>query len=201
MKTRALLWAIGLLSIAVAGCGSVHRGHLLPLPDEDTTFLKSARGVAVRKGGVAVVVAPINEVKEADAFYVVLFNQSGQWVNFRPSDVYMLDENMNRIEQLSRADRNFLLGARHVERPPAGIKADVFRWDRRLNVQGEWAAPLNPDAVVRTSVMSGGKRPFFVYFRKRSTKSPRLMLVVPGVQLGTTMEEHTFQFRFEVQKG
>jgi len=199
MKIRFVLSLAGI--VAVVGCGSIHGGHLVPIPDENSTFFNKSKGIAVLKQGVAVVVAPVNEVKEADAFYVVVFNKSGQWVNFDRNEIRLLDQFGNSYKPMTRQEQNFVLGSRYKPTPPFGLPGDVFRWDRTLNTQGDWVSPMSPETVTRTSVMHGGKAPLFVYFRRQSGKSPRLTLVIPNVELGSSLEKLTFVFRFEVQKG
>jgi hypothetical protein len=199
MKTRIAL-SIALFAAAF-GCGGVHRGHLFPVPDENSTFFNKSKGIAVLKQGVAVVVAPMNDVKEADAFYIVVFNKSGQWASFDRNEIRLLDQFGNSYKPMTRQEQNFVLGARFQPQPPFGIAGDVFRWDRTLNTQGDWVSPLNPEEVIKTSVMHGGKSPLFVFFRRQSGKSSRLTLVLPNVELGSSLEKLTYVFRFEVQKG
>lgn len=173
----------------------------MPIPDENSTFFNKSKGLATLKQGVAVVVAPMNDVKEADAFYIVVFNKSGQWVSFDRNEIRLLDQFGNSFKPMTRQEQNFVLGSRFQPQPPFGIVGDVFRWDRTLNIQGDWVTPLKPEEIVRTSVMHGGKAPFFVFFRRRSGKSPRLTLIFPDVELGSSREKLTFVFRFEVQRG
>ncbi|MBM3215275.1 hypothetical protein FJZ36_10220 [Candidatus Poribacteria bacterium] len=184
---------------AISGCTGIHEGHLFPVPDENTTFLPKSKGAAVSKNGVAVVVASMPDVKEADGFFVIIYNSSGQWVSFDRAAVRLLDHNGQSFKPLTRQEQNFLLGARFQPKPPIGIKGDIFRWDRTLSVQGDWVSPLNPEEVIRTSVMHGGKAPFYVYFRRQSGRSPRLTLIIPNVELGSSMEKLTYVFRFAVQ--
>lgn len=191
---------VTILVAAFLSCGGVHRGHLFPVPDENTTFLKDSKGAAVLRSGVAVVCAPLNEVKEADGFYIVLFNKTGQFISFDRNQVRLLDDNGNSYRQLSKSERNALLGGKFQPKPPMGIRAEVFRWDRTLAVEGDWVSPLKPEEIMKTSVMNGGKLPFFVFFRRVSGKSSRLTLFIPGVEIGGTMDKETFVFRFEVQK-
>jgi hypothetical protein len=174
---------------------------MFAVPGLDARPLEKSRGVVAIKKGVAVIAAAQNEVKEADAFYLVVYNRSGQFISLDRSQIRLLDHNGKEYKPLSKSQKNFLLGARYTPRPPVGIKGDVFRYDRSMQDFGDISvSPLNPGEIFRKKIMPGSRSAFFVYFRKRSIASPVLTLIVPQIELGGTREKITFLFKFEVQR-
>ena len=68
----------------LAGCGGLYSGHLFGVEGPDTSFLtpNSKGGVFSIKNNIAVAAAAANEVKEADAFYILIFNESPIYIEY-----------------------------------------------------------------------------------------------------------------------
>ena len=191
----------GLFVSMLSGCMGLHTGHMFAVPGPDARPLDKSKGVATAKEGVVVVAAAQNEVKEADAFYFIVYNQTGQYLNFDQSEIRLLDHNGKEYKPLSRSQKNFLLGARYKPKPPIGMAEDTFRLDRSVAQYGDTQiSPLDPGEVFKWKVMPGSRAAFFAYFHKRSVDSPYITVILPNLEKGASKEKLTFLFRFEVQE-
>ena len=199
MTLAAALFGVAVLTLAA--CAGIHQGHLFAVPGPDMVPLETSKGVATARAGIAVVAAAQNEVKEADAFYFAIYNRSGQYVTLDRSGIYLLDHNGKVYKQLSRSQKNFVLGARYRPKPPIGIASDTFRYDRSVAQFGDThISPLSPGEVFTSKIMPGARATFFAYFRKRSVQSPTVTVILPNIELGASREKLTFVFPFEVQR-
>ncbi|GIX06176.1 MAG: hypothetical protein KatS3mg115_0579 [Candidatus Poribacteria bacterium] len=189
------------LLVGLFGCGAgLHTGHKFAIPGPEDQFLEKSKGVLAVREGVAVACAAQNEIKDADVFYLILFNGTNEFLEFDASKVRLLDQSGKAHKPLSRQQRVAKFGARYTPKPPIGVSGDIFRASRAVSSFGDVVSPLNPNELFQAKVMPGSRTAFFVYFPPKSIESSRLTLVVPGIRLGSSQKELTFVFPFEVQR-
>ncbi|MBC8461297.1 MAG: hypothetical protein H8D67_25260 [Deltaproteobacteria bacterium] len=197
MKTVILF---SLTLFIIVGCASLQGTQIVPIIDQGATIFPQTMAVASLKNGLVVLAVPLNDVKEVDAFGIIIVNETQNWVSFYKNKCVLLDRSGSTYKPLSRSEETFHLGKNFKPQMPPEFPIEIFSW--RHGILGRGNLPsMSLDDEQKTLVTPGGKRQFFLYFRKRSIDSSRLTLIIPNVYNEVSDEKATFAFKFEVQKG
>jgi len=187
------------LLLSAMGCSGLYAGHKFAVSTETAHQLPESKGVISQQRGIGVAVAAQNEVKDADVFYVVIMNESGEYVKYDKNALRLIDDTGKEHKPLNR-HRVKQLTKRYKPRPPIGFSRDVFSQRQAHADIGDRVSPLNAADVFTSTVMPGSRGTFFVYFPTKSVSSPVLHLKVGGIELGGFGDELIFMYRFEVQE-
>ena len=190
---------LAILFLANLGCSALQTVRIVPVFDPEATILPRSGTVAYLRNGITAMAIPLNDVKEVDAFGIIIFNSTDHWISFRQEDCSMLDQSGKISKPIHRSQHTFYLGKNFKPKMPPEFRED-FRENRVLRSMGD-IVPLPREDVEKTTVMPKRRVRFFLYFHKRSVKSSSLRIIVPKVHSEFTDTETTFVFKFEVQKG
>jgi len=182
----------------IIGCGGLKTTKIVPIFDPEATILPQAGAIAYVKNGIIAIAIPLNDVKEVDAFGVVIVNRTNHWISFKEKDCWLLDQSGKGIKTIDESQRSFYL-KKDPELPPE-FPAEVFRWNRSIRVTGSGFAALPREDVEKTTIMPGRKKQFFLYFKKQSTQSSKIRLIIPKVHNDYTGKDTIFVFKFKVEK-
>ena len=189
-----------LLLAASLGCSALQPVQIVPQFDAEAVILPQTGTVIYEKNGITAVAVPLNDVKAVDAFGIVIFNRTGNWISFKRKDCQLLDQAGNITKPVDKSQESFFLGKNFKPKMPPEFAMELFRHDRMLRAQGSSVA-LPREDIERTTIMPNHRSQFFLYFRKRSIKSTNLRVIVPKVSNEFEDTETTFVFKFEVLKG
>ena len=184
----------------VFGCSALQPVQIVPQFDAEAVILPQTGTVIYEKNGIAAMAVPLNDVKAVDAFGILMFNRTGNWVSFKRKDCQLLDQAGNITKPIDKSQESFFLGKNFKPKLPPEFTMELFRHDRTLRAAGSSVA-LPREDIERTTIMPNHRTQFFLYFRKRSIKSTSLRVIVPKVSNDFEDTETTFVFKFEVIKG
>lgn len=192
---------LGIFSILlIVGCGSFKTTKITPMFDPEATILPKTNSIAQVKNGIIAIAIPLNDVKEVDAFGVVVFNHAEHMISFKEKDCWLLDQSGKGIKRIDKSQESFYLGKNFEPELPQEFAAEVFRWDRRISVSGSGFAAMSDEKIDKTVIMPGRKKQFFLYFKKQSTQSSKIRLIIPKVHNDFTGKDTTFVFKFRVEE-
>lgn len=189
-----------LLAATILGCSALQPVQIVPQFDAEAVILPQTGTVIYEKNGITAMAVPLNDVKAVDAFGILMFNRTGNWVSFKRKDCQLLDQAGNVTKPIDKSQESFFLGKNFKPKLPPEFTMELFRHDRALRAQGSSVA-LPREDIERTTIMPNHRTQFFLYFRKRSIKSTSLRVIVPKVSNDFEDTETTFVFKFEVVKG
>ena len=189
-----------LIVATTLGCSALQPVQIVPQFDAEAVILPQTGTVIYEKNGVTAMAVPLNDVKAVDAFGILMFNRTDNWISFKRKDCQLLDQAGNITKPIDKSQESFFLGKNFKPKLPPEFAAEVFRHDRALRTQGSSVA-LPREDIERTTIMPNHRTQFFLYFRKRSIKSTNLRVIVPRVSNDFENTESTFVFKFEVRKG
>ncbi|MDE0042312.1 MAG: hypothetical protein OXT74_09765 [Candidatus Poribacteria bacterium] len=189
-----------LLLATILGCSALQPVQIVPQFDAEAVILPQAGTVIYEKNGITAMAVPLNDIKAVDAFGILMFNRTGNWVSFKRKDCQLLDQAGNVTKPIDKSQESFFLGKNFKPKLPPEFAMELFRHDRTLRTQGSSVA-LPQEDIERTTIMPNHRTQFFLYFRKRSIKSTSLRVIVPKVSNDFEDTETTFVFKFEVVKG
>jgi hypothetical protein len=189
-----------LIVATTLGCSALQPVQIVPQFDAEAVILPQTGTVIYEKNGITAMAVPLNDVKAVDAFGILMFNRTGNWISFKRKDCQLLDQAGNITKPIDKSQESFFLGKNFKPKLPPEFAAEVFRHDRALRTQGSSVA-LPREDIERTTIMPNHRTQFFLYFRKRSIKSTNLRVIVPRVSNDFEDTESTFVFKFEVRKG
>ena len=189
-----------LIVVTTLGCSALQPVQIVPQFDAEAVILPQTGTVIYEKNGITAMAVPLNDVKAVDAFGILMFNRTGNWISFKRKDCQLLDQAGNITKPIDKSQESFFLGKNFKPKLPPEFAAEVFRHDRALRTQGSSVA-LPREDIERTTIMPNHRTQFFLYFRKRSIKSTNLRVIVPRVSNDFEDTESTFVFKFEVRKG
>ena len=195
------------LSVSIIGCNKLQNfandlirpERIVPVFDPDATITPQTGTVIYEKKGIVVMAVPLHDVKNVDAFGILIHNRTGHWISFEKEKFWMQDQAGNIVKQLSKSQESFHLKKNFKPKFPPEFAADVFRWDRTISVQGSHAV-LPTEDLKKTNVMPRNTTRFPIYFPKRSLKSKNLRIVIPSVTSEFNDQQTTFVFKFKVQR-
>lgn len=206
-KRSSYIIILLVLITSIVGCGSIRNftndlirpERIVPVFDPDATIMPQSGTVIYEKNGIVVMVVPLHDIKNVDAFGVLIHNRTGHWISFEKEKFWMQDQAGNIVKQLSKAQEAFHIKKNDKPQFPPEFAAEVFRWDRTISIQGDHAV-LPSEDLKKTNVMPKRTLRFPIYFPKRSLKSKNLRIVIPGVTSEFNEQQTTFTFRFRVQR-
>lgn len=196
------------LSVYLGGCAKVgdffadifRPERIVPVFDPNATITPQTGTVIYKKNGIVAMAVPLHEVKNLDAFAILIYNDTNRWITYKMEDCQLLDQSGEILKQVDKSKLSFHLPRNFKPKLPPEFAADVFRYDKTIRVQGD-AAVLPTDDFKKTNVMPRNKSLFYIYFPKRSSKSNNLRIIVPGVTSEFNDQQTTFVFKFRVQRG
>jgi len=188
-----------LLFISFLSCGHLKTTQIVPMIDPEATIFQQTNSVAYIKNGIVAIAVPLNDVKEVDAFGIVLVNKTEHSITFKQKDCWLLDQSGKSIKPISQSQKSFYLGKNFEPKFPQEFPTEVFRWNRGIQVRTSGFAALGEQAD-ETTIMPQRKKEFFLYFRKKSTQSSKIRLIIPKVHNDSTEKDTTFVFKFQIQK-
>lgn len=169
----------------------------VPVFDPNATIAPQSGAVIYEKNGIVAIAVPLNDVKNIDAFAILIHNNTNHWISYKKDDCQMLDQSGNITKQIDKSQESFYV-KKKPQLPPE-FAADVFRYDKTIRVQGDHAV-LPTEDFKKTTIMPNQRSVFRVYFPKRSSKSNDLRIIVPGVTSEFNNQQSTFVFKFRVQR-
>lgn len=196
------------LSVSITGCAKMRSGlvdffrpeRIVPVFDPDATITPQTGTVIYVENGIVVMTVALNDVKNVDAFGVLIYNRTNHWISLKKEDCQMLDQAGNIVKQIDKSQLSFYLKKNDRPNLPPEFAADVFRYDKTIRVQGGYAV-LPTDDLKKTNIMPKNSSLFYLYFPKRSIKSNNLRIIIPGVTSEFNDQQTTFVFKFKVQRG
>lgn len=205
-KRSSYILILLVLTTSIVGCNKLQNftndlirpERIVPVFDPNATITPQTGTVIYEQNGIVVMVVPLHDVKNVDAFGILIHNRTGHWISFEKEKFWMQDQAGNIVKQLSRSQEAFHLKKNFKPKFPPEFAADVFRWDRTISAQGDHAV-LPTEDLKKTNVMPRRTLRFPIYFPKRSLKSKNLRVVIPGVTSEFNDQQTTFTFRFRVQ--
>ena len=172
--------------------------RIVPVFDPEATILMRSGSAAYVKNGITAIAVPLNNIKEVDAFGIIVFNSTDHWISLRQEDCSMLDQSGKVHKPIHRSQHTFYLGNNFTPKMPPEFRED-FRENRVLRSMGDLVA-LPTEDIKKTTIMPRRRVRFFLYFHKRSVESSNFRIIVPKVHSEFTDTETTFVFKFEVQR-
>ncbi|MCE2401987.1 hypothetical protein J4G08_14030 [Candidatus Poribacteria bacterium] len=174
--------------------------RIVPVFDPDATITPQTGTVIYMKNGIVAMAVPLHDLKNVDAFGILIYNRTNHWISYKKEDCQMLDQSGNIVKQLDKSQQSFHLKRNYKPKLPPEFAADVFRYDKTIRVQGGQIV-LPTDDYKKTNIMPKNRSLFFIYFPKRSTKSTNLRIIIPRVKSEFNDQQTTFVFKFKVQRG
>ena len=106
LKCTFYISAISVLSLSISGCGTIggffndmlRPERIVPVFDPNATITPQTGTVIYRKNGIVAMAVPIHDVKNLDAFAVLIYNDNAQWISFEQENCQMLDQSGNIIK-------------------------------------------------------------------------------------------------------
>ena len=120
--------------IALAGCGLRATRDILPVADPDLVILPRVKGVATTKENVSIVVVPLPDVKELDAFGVIIANESSNMLTFSKEDCMLIQSGEVR-RPLTDSQVYKRLGSSYRPSMPSGLSTDIYGWRQSVNLR------------------------------------------------------------------
>lgn len=196
------------LSVSLVGCAKMRNfaadifrpERIVPVFDPESTILPQTGTIVYARDGIVAMAVPLHDVKNVDAFGILIHNRTGHWISFEKENCWMQDQSGNIVKQLDKSQHSFYFSRNFKPKLPPEFGADVFRYDKTIRVQGGHAV-LPTDDYKKTNVMPRNTTRFYIYFPKRSIKSNNLSIVIPGVTSEFNDQQTTFVFKFKVQRG
>lgn len=196
------------LFVSLTGCGKVgdvatnlfRPERIVPVFDADATITPQTGTIIYQKNGIVVMAVALNDVKNVDAFGILIYNRTDHWISFEKENCWMQDQSGNIVKQIDRSRQSFYFKKNFKPKLPPEFAADVFRWDKTIRIQGDHAV-LPTEDLKKTNVMPKNSSLFYLYFPKRSIKSNNLRVIIPGVTSEFNDQQTTFVFKFKVQRG
>ena len=206
-KQTVYIIILFMLTTSIVGCNKLQNvandmirpERIVPVFDPDATITPQSGTVIYEQNGIVVMVVPLHDIKNVDAFGVLIHNRTSHWISFEKEKFWMQDQAGNIVKQLSKAQKAFHIKKNDKPKFPPEFAADVFRWDRTISIQGDHAV-LPTEDLKKTNVMPRKTLRFPIYFPRRSLKSKNLRIVIPGITSEFNEQQTTFTFRFRVQR-
>ena len=200
IEMKKIIVPLIFILFATVNCGSFRTVKIVPVADPKVNIFPRTNSVGIVKDGIIVLAVPLNDVKEVDAFGIIIVNDTNHWIHFYKNKCVLYDRSGTSVKPIPESQKNLYLSKGFKPKLPLGFKEDTFNWKHGSAWVGDTGGiPLND--IEKTQIMPKLKRQFFLYFRKRSVDSSRLTLIIPNVYNETEGKKTTFAFKFEVQKG
>jgi len=200
MRLRISVSFLILAVVSLSGCLMVGKDFvMMPAPTRNAVIFPLSGGIGIEKEGVIAVALPINNIKEMDAFALILVNKRDHWISFYKKDCILFDQKGNEIKPFKDEEAKAKLSRGIKPSIPLPFRSEVLRWRKDvITAPGTTLLPVeNPEKL---SILPDHKLRVFLYFKKQSVTSSQLTLIVPKVFDEVTGEKISFAFRFKVEK-
>ena len=197
---RSLAYLILVVSVFLCGCAAFETTKIEPIFDPEATVLPRSGTIAYAKNGILALAVPLNDVKAADAFAVIIYNGTDHFVSLKQKECWMLDGTGGQAKPIHRSMYTATLGKiinLHCHQN-LSLKyfagTDLFGFTEILRL-------YRLKISRRRGLCQSKDLEFFLYFRTRSIKSSNLRVVVPKIYSEYDQSETTFVFKFRSKKG
>jgi len=194
-------WAASLITILLilSGCGLNATRNIVPVPDPDLTFLMRAKGLAVVKDGIAIVVVPLPDVKELDGFGIIIVNETTHWVSLNKADCILI-QGGEATKPMTRSQSAARLGSGYKAKMPDALKVDISDWRRSVNFMGKRNRNMDVTAEDdKISIIGGTREDLYFYYRTQGNTAP-MQLIFPNIYNEATGQRTRFSFKFNIEK-
>lgn len=188
-------WII--LLIVLAGCGFRATRDILPVADPDMTILPRVKGIANTKDSISVVVVPLPDVKELDAFGVIIANETSHLISFSKEDCMLIQSGEVR-RPMTDTQVYKRLGSSYKPSMPSGLNMDIYGWRQSVNLRSSRGLG-GMDKDKRITIMGNAKEKLFLFFKTRDDTSP-MQFRIQNIQNEATKQRTWFSFKFTVKK-
>jgi len=188
-------WII--LLIVLAGCGLRATRDILPVTDPDMTILPRVKGIADTKDSISVVVVPLPDVKELDAFGVLIANETSNLISFSKEDCMVIQSGEVR-RPMTDTQVYKRLGSSYKPSMPSGLNIDIYGWRQSVNLRSSRGLE-GMDKDKRVTIMGNAKEKIFLFFKTRDDTSP-MQFRIQNIQNEATKQRTWFSFKFTVKK-
>jgi len=193
-------WAI--LVIFLAGCSGLNATrNIIPVAESESTILPRSKGLASAKDNICIVVVPIQDAKEMDAFGVVIVNETSHWVSFKKED-FILIQSGEATKAATPSQVKTRMGGTYTPRIPEMLNMDIFDWRPSINERTSRNISKNISEAendMKISIIGGTKEKFYLYFKTRDDIAP-MQLIIPNVQNEATQKRTRFSFKFNIEE-
>lgn len=192
--------ALALMALAFLGCALKGQDFVMvPAPAGGATLLPASGGIGIEKGDIVAVAVPLNNIKEFDAFGVILVNKRRNWVSIYPKECILLDQRGNERKPLKREEVESELRGGFKPTLPLPFSSEALRWRREV-VMAEETPRVRIEHPDKLSILPNHKLTLYLFFKKLSTTSSQLTLIIPNLVDEKTGEKLSFAFRFRVER-
>lgn len=196
------------MSVSLLGCAKMQNfaadifrpERIVPVFDPDAIITQQTGTVIYEENGIVAMAVPLNDVKNVVGFGILIYNKTDHWISLNRDDCQMLDQSKNMIKQIDKSQHSFYFKRNFKPKLPPEFAADVFRYDKTIRVQGDYAV-LPTEDLMKTNIMPKHSLQFYIYFPKSSAKSTNLRVIIPKVTSEFNDQQTTFVFKFRVQRG
>ena len=188
-------WII--LLIVLAGCGLRATRDILPVADPDMTILPRVKGIADTKDSISVVVVPLPDVKELDAFGVLIVNETSHLISFSKEDCMLIQSGEVR-RPMTDTQVYKRLGSSYKPSMPGGLNMDIYGWRQSVNLRSSRGLE-GMDKNKRMTIMGNAKEKIFLFFKTRDDTSP-MQFRIQNIQNEATRQRTWFSFKFTIKK-
>ena len=183
--------------IALTACGLHTTRDILPVAESDVTVLPRVKGLATTKDDISIVVVPLQDVKELDAFGILIVNETSNWIYFKKEDCMLIQSGEVRYPV---SDNQVItrLGGGYKPTMPSGLSVDIFDWRQSVNMRNSRGLRI-VDEDKSMSVMGNAKEKLFLYFKTRDDDAP-MQFIINNIYNKARDRRTRFSFKFSVQK-
>ena len=200
IEMKKIIIPLILILLTTINCGCFKTIKIVPVVDPKAQIFPRTDAVGIIKDGIIAITVPLNDVKEVDAFGVIIVNNTDHMIHFEKNNCVLLDQSGESSNPIPKSQENLYLNKNFKPKMPLNFKEDLFNWKHgSLWVGNSGGLPFND--IEKTQIMPKLKRQFFLYFRKRSVNSSGLTLIIPNVYNEMEGKKTSFLFKFEVQRG
>jgi hypothetical protein len=189
-------WII--LLIILAGCGLRATRDILPVPNPDVIVLPRVKGIAATKESISIAVVPLPDVKELDAFGVIIANESPNMLTFSKEDCMLIQSGQVRYP-LTDNQVYKRLGSSYQPSMPSGLNMDIYAWRQSVNLRSSRGLEGMIKEEKRLSIMGNAKEKIFLFFKTQDDMTP-LQFRIQNIQNETTGQRTWFSFKFNIEK-
>merc|ERR1712000_354837 len=152
--------SLTLIVAYLCGCSAFETTRIEPVFDPEASLLPRSSTIAYVKNGIVALAVPLNDVKAADAFAIIIYNGTDHFISLRQKDCWMLDGTSGQTKPIHRSMYTATLGKNYKPTLPPEFKSEVFRWNRSIHIYGDTAA-LPTEDIEKTRIMPKQKSQFF----------------------------------------
>ena len=89
-KSYVLIFTfLSFCTLMIVGCGGLKSTKMIPMYDPEATIFPKTNSIAYVKNGIIAIAVPLNNVKEVDAFGVVIVNKTNHLIIYKEKDCWL----------------------------------------------------------------------------------------------------------------